>query len=132
MNYLEILEPQFEISPDGEAVTSNIAKPIGIISAYGFNFDPGKKDGQIADYVAADLRDLLGAGYGEKEFHIQTSDFRLWNCRIISDNGDLSFEFEEFSRVLDGRLQRPPQLGIANSQDQHPAVPVCPICPQVH
>lgn len=108
LNYLEILEPQIEISPDGEAVTSNIAKPIGVISAYGFTFDSGKKEGKIADYVAADLRGLLGAGYSEKYFHIQTSDLRLWNCRIISDNGDLTFEFEEFSRLLDKKLQRPP------------------------
>ncbi|NTX01730.1 hypothetical protein [Myxococcus sp. CA040A] len=108
MHYLEILEPQIEIGPDGEAVTSKIAKSIGIISAYGFTFDSGKKEGQIADYVAADLRELLGAGYGGKDFHIQTSDLRLWNCRIISDNGNLTFEFEEISRFLDGKLQRPP------------------------
>lgn len=108
MNYLEILEPQIKINPNGEAVTSSVARPIGIISAYGFTFDSGKKEGRIADYVAADLRDLLGVGYGAKDFHIQTSDLRLWNCRIISDNGDLTFEFEELSRFWDGRLQRPP------------------------
>ncbi|QQR41930.1 hypothetical protein JKA73_22625 [Myxococcus xanthus] len=108
LNYLEILEPQIEIRPDGEAVTSNTAKPIGIISAYGFTFDSGKKEGKFADYVAADLRDLLGAGYSEKDFHIQTSDLRLWNCRIISDNGDLTFEFKDLSRFLDEKLQRPP------------------------